>query len=192
MCVQHLCGRLWRHSALLSARTRDPTANACMQSFHNKPRSMHRSRTGRDGTGHHNHQQPTEARHLRSSRPRRLFLSVPRSRVAANSKASARDCPRRPAALGGGIRSTDGSPICICMYVQVSQCLATNLSGGWPWPAGRELPVCDYKQSFIEIDYVYVIKQLILIWSFRWVREKHINTPFKLDFVVLPKLVHGF
>lgn len=92
----------------------------------------------------------------------------------------------------GGIRSTDGSPICICMYVQVSQCLATNLSGGWPWPAGRELPVCDYKQSFIEIDYVYVIKQLILIWSFRWVREKHINTPFKLDFVVLPKLVHGF
>jgi hypothetical protein len=32
-----------------SARTRDPTANACSLSAQNKPRSMHRSRTGRDG-----------------------------------------------------------------------------------------------------------------------------------------------
>jgi hypothetical protein len=91
-----------------------------------------RSIRARPRRGYHNHQQPQQTK--QSSFDHVVFICASFTRLMEWQSFIVSAIV--PAGIGG-IRSTDGSWICC-----TGQCLATHLSGGWPWPRAAGLPIC--------------------------------------------------
>jgi hypothetical protein len=113
LIVRHLCG-----CASLCLIAPDKSNWKCIRA---RPRR-----------GYHNHQQPQQTK--QSSFDHVVFICASFTRLMEWQSFIVSAIV--PAGIGG-IRSTDGSWICC-----TGQCLATHLSGGWPWPRAAGLPIC--------------------------------------------------